>query len=142
MKLSSQQKKEIVKAITLAEKETSGEIRVHISYSNCTEELLPLAQKQFEKLKMHHTKDRNGILLYINPKVKKFALYGDEGIHLKLGQDYWNSLKDQMRDEIKNIDLTTGICHAIEELGKQLRSHFPYSHHDKNELHNDVSESD
>ncbi len=143
MKLTSSQKKQIVAAIEKAEKKTSGEIRVHLSYLKIDASPLLEAQKEFVKLKMHETKDRNGILIYINPQARKFALFGDEGIHSKLGQAYWDQLKETLRDNIHHDDLTTGIIKAVMELGSQLALHFPYSHsEDKNELQNDISESE
>lgn len=142
MKLSTQEKNQIMKAIEAAEHKTSGEIRVHLSYSKKEESPLNQAQIKFNQLEMQKTKDRNGILLYINPKVKKFALYGDQGIHEKLGQEYWNSLKDSLKLKIREKDLTTGIIHAIEELGVQLKNHFPFSENDQNELINELTESD
>ncbi len=141
MKLTSAQKKKIVQAIENAEHQTSGEIRVHFSYSKSDENPLFQAQKQFEKLKMHLTKDRNGILIYINPNARKFALYGDEGIHLKLGQDYWDQLKNSLKKNIQEKDLIHGIENAVLDLGVQLKAHFPHAEKDKNELKNDVSES-
>ena len=141
MKLTSKEKKLIVKAIEAAEHLTSGEIRVHLSYSKSEENPLLQAQTQFEKLKMHLTKNRNGVLLYINPNARKFALFGDDGIHAKVGQQYWNTLKDKLKTKIQEKDLTSGIVHAVEELGIQLKVHFPHSDSDQNRLNNEVSES-
>ena len=141
MKLTSKEKKLIVKSIIEAEHLTSGEIRVHLSYSKSDESPLLQAQNQFEKLKMHLTKNRNGVLLYVNPRVRKFALYGDIGIHEKVGQAYWNALKDALQSKIREKDLTSGITHAVEELGKQLKTYFPHTDHDQNQLSNDVTES-
>jgi uncharacterized membrane protein len=142
MKLSSLQKKQIVTAIRHAENKTSGEIRVHLSYSKNEEVSVSHAQAQFEKLKMHLTKDRNGILLYINPVMRKFALYGDVGIHTKLSPDYWENLKNSLRTKIQETNLVSGIMLAVEELGHQLKDHFPFEKQDQNELKDDVSESE
>lgn len=134
----------IVSAIREAELQTSGEIRVHLSFSPIHhEDMLPLAQKEFQKLKMHLTRERNGVLLYINPKIRKFALFGDQGIHEKVGQDYWDQLKNELRNKIRDTDLTTGIISAVHEIGMKLKLHFPYDHrNDQDELKNDLSESD
>ena len=140
-RLNSKEKKLIVHAIGDAEHQTSGEIRVHLSYSGAEKELLPIAQKQFEKLKMNLTKERNGILLYINPKVRKFAVFGDIGIHEKVGQIFWEELKDQIQKNIQEKDLTSGIVHAVTKLGMQLKTYFPCIDQNKNELQNDISES-
>lgn len=142
MKLNSNEKKMIIQAIEKAERETSGEIRVHLSYSLHEAEPLQQAQIQFQKLNMHQTTKRNGILLYINPRARKFAVFGDQGINEKLGQHYWEELKDKLKQDILSQGLTSAIVNAVQELGKQLKTHFPFMKNDKNELKNDLSESD
>ena len=84
-------KDEIVSAINNAEKITSGEIRVHIQ-SKCKEDVLSEAKKVFHRLKMHKTKERNGVLIFIALKSKRFAILGDSGIHEKVENDFWNEV--------------------------------------------------
>lgn len=141
-RLSSKEKKLITDAIQAAENQTSGEIRVHLSYSKCDEQPLQSAKEKFEKLKMHLTEQRNGMLLYINPRAKKFALFGDTGIHEKVGQDFWNQLKQKLSQNIKQKDLVYGITLAVTEMGQQLKTHYPSTLNDQNELSNDISESE
>ncbi|NOX88964.1 MAG: TPM domain-containing protein, partial [Calditrichaeota bacterium] len=69
---TDEQKKQIVDAIKEAEKETSGEIRLHIE-SKCKGDPLERAIKVFQKLKMHKTALRNGTLIYLALNNKKFA---------------------------------------------------------------------
>jgi uncharacterized membrane protein len=142
MKLTSHDKKLIVQAITEAEQKTTGEIRVHVTYSAHDETPLDQAKKVFHSLKMNETQARNGVLIYFNPKARKFALYGDQGIHEKLGQKYWEELVQKVRSTIHEKSLIDGILGSVQELGNQLATHFPGSHDDQNELHNDVSESE
>ena len=141
MKLSSKQKKLIVAAIETAEQQTNGEIRVHLSYAKNETDVINGAKNQFVKLKMHETKEHNGMLLYVNPKAHKFALFGDEGIHQKVGQAFWDNLTQEVRSNIREKDLVHGIIHAVEKMGVSLKTHFPHSSEHKNELENDVSES-
>lgn len=142
MKLNTNEKNLIIQAIEKAERETSGEIRVHLSYSLHEPDPLLQAQIQFQKLNMHQTAKRNGILLYINPRARKFAVFGDQGINEKLGQHYWVELKDKLKLDILSQGLTSAIVNAVQELGKQLKTHFPFMLNDRNELKNDLSESD
>ena len=141
MKLSAQDKKIIIEAISKAEAKTTGEIRVHVTYHAKDDHPLDIAQSIFENLNMHQTRERNGVLIYFNPKARKFALYGDQGIHQKLGQTYWNELVQHVRLTIQEKDLLNGIMDAVNALGEKLATHFPGTHADTDELSNDISES-
>jgi uncharacterized membrane protein len=142
MKLSNLQKQHILDSIIQAEKETTGELRIHLSYAKEEGDLLKAAQNHFEKLKMHETHERNGMLLYLNPKLKKLSVFGDVGIHQKVGQDFWDQLIGDVRSAIREKDLTQGIIHAVQRMGHALKEHFPHRDGQTNELPNDVSESD
>lgn len=141
MKLSNNDKKTIMQAIQQAEKKTSGEIRVHVTYDGQDDQPLESARLIFLKLGMQSTRDRNGVLIYFNPKARKFALYGDEGIHQQLGQKYWDELVMHVRETIREKDLLAGILDAVHALGEQLEKHFPGSGHNPDELTNEVSET-
>jgi uncharacterized membrane protein len=133
-------KGKIVEAIEQAEMGTSGEIRVHLSHDPKETEILAHARACFEKLKMHETRERNAVLLYVNRKLRRFALYGDQGIHEKVGQEFWNSLARRISGHIRERDLTAGILHAVEEISRELQAHFPANSKSKNELPNEVTE--
>jgi uncharacterized membrane protein len=142
MKLSDEAKQKIVAAILAAEAETSGEIRVHLSYAKKEEHVMEHAQKQFAKLSMHETKHRNGMLLYLNPRLRKFAIFGDEGIHKAVGQKFWDHLAHEVRDSIREKDMVAGITHAVLKMGAELKTNFPHEAGGVAELSSDVSESD
>jgi uncharacterized membrane protein len=141
MKLTSSDKKVIMQEITKAEAKTTGEIRVHVTYQSKDDQPLEAAIAIFTKLNMHETRERNGVLVYFNPKARKFALYGDLGIYEKLGQTYWNDLVQHVRSTIHDKDLLTGIIDAVQALGEKLAIHFPGSKDDTNELKNDITET-
>ena len=131
-------KKEIVHAITLAEKMTSGEIRVHIQ-SRCKEDVFHDAKKVFHRLKMHKTKERNGVLIFIALKSKKFAILGDKEIHEQVGDAFWNETRDVMIEHFKKNQIKEGIVAGIMSVGEKLKIHFPKKSDDKNELPDTVS---
>jgi len=58
-------------AIKDAEKDTSGEIRVHIE-NYCKGDILDRAAQLFGILKMHKTEKRNGVLFYLQSLIKNF----------------------------------------------------------------------
>ncbi len=136
--ISSDHELRLLKAIELAELKTSGEIRVHIE-KTCKDDVIETAKKKFNQLNMHQTKDRNGILFYLAINSKSFAVWGDEGIHQKVTDDFWKSITDSAMYYFKQNDLISGIEKAIEMCGEKLKLHFPIEKNDKNELSNDIS---
>ena len=131
-------RKEIEKAISEAELETSGEIRVHIE-KYCKENIMDHAAFIFEKLAMHQTNERNAILFYVALEDHKFAILGDAGIHQKVGPEFWDKIKEEMLPFFKNEDLVSGLKFGIEKAGKELKRYFPYQSDDINELDNEVT---
>lgn len=135
---TADEQQRIVDAIKKAEKNTSGEVRVFIE-SKC-EYVDPVdrAKELFLSLKMQETKDRNAVLLYIAVDDRQLALFADEGIYQRLGQEYWDSqVKKILRAFTKN-DYSGGICLIVTEVGDALQSEFPYQSDDKNELPDEI----
>lgn len=128
----------IVDAIKTAEKNTSGEIRVHLE-SICWGDSMERAKKVFTKLKMHETKEQNGILIYIATENRKMVVIGDAGIHKKLGAEYWNRIVQELVSKFKEGHHAQGLAAAIIDCGNQLKHYFPYSNDDKNELNDSIS---
>ncbi|MBN2668594.1 MAG: TPM domain-containing protein [Bacteroidales bacterium] len=138
MKLSKEERKLIESAIAQAELNTSGEIRVHIADS-CKDDVLDCATYWFEKLKMHQTALRNGVLFYIARNDRKFAILGDAGINAKVEANFWKSISEQMEADFKNGRFAEGLKTGILSAGQQLKNYFPIQIDDINELSNEVS---
>lgn len=132
------EKQQILDAIANAEKESSGEIRVHIE-NNCKGEVLDCASHVFALLKMHKTELRNGVLFYLAVKSKKFAILGDIGINQKVPEDFWDKIKGEMHIAFQKGDFVGGLSNGIIKAGQQLKLHFPYQTNDKNELSDEIS---
>ena len=124
-------------AITAAEKQTSGEIRLFIE-DNCKEDVLDRAAFLFHELKMDATEERNGVLFYLAMKSQKFAILGDAGINSKVPKDFWEAIKAQMQSHFISGDFSKGLAVGINMAGEALRTYFPYQKDDKNELSNDI----
>ena len=135
---SKEQKERIIQQIKEAEKETSGEIRVHLE-SRCKDDVLNRAVTIFQKLKMHETQLRNGTLIYLAIKDKKFAIYGDKGINEAVPDNFWQDVKEKMRQLFVKEKFTEGIITGIEQVGQKLKIFFPYQQDDVNELPDDIS---
>lgn len=136
---STADREAIVNAIRSAEVSTSGEIQVHIE-SRCKGEVLDRAVRVFDTLKMHQTKDRNGVLFYLAVVDKRFAILGDKGINEVVPEDFWEKIKEHMTGLFKQGQFTQGLIDGINMAGEQLGAHFPYQgDSDINELPDDIS---
>ena len=138
---TEEDKLQITNAIRVAETNTSGEIRVHIENS-CREDVLDRAAYIFEKLEMHKTELRNGVLFYLALKDKKFAILGDGGINGKVPEDFWETTKDAIVSKLKEGLYAEGLASGIIMAGEQLKKHFPYQKDDVNELSDEISFGD
>lgn len=129
---------QITNAIRVAETNTSGEIRVHIE-TKCVGDVLDRAAYIFEKLEMHKTALRNGVLFYLAVEDRKFAILGDAGINQKVPENFWESTKEVVIGKLKEGKLSEGLSKGIVKAGEQLKTHFPYQKDDVNELSDDIS---
>lgn len=135
---SQKDQQQIVDAIINAENNTSAEIRVQVD-KYCKGDVVNQAKKHFEKLNMHKTILRNGVLFYLSIEDKKFAVLGDEGINKKVPENFWDNIRDLVITYFKKQEYTPGLVTGINMAGEQLKFHFPRLANDKNELHNDLS---
>ncbi len=131
-------KRRIETAITEAEKLTSGEIRLHIDRTS-KENVMDSAIEVFNKLGMHKTELRNGVLFYMSIVDKKFAVIGDKGINETVPANFWDTIYATTIKFFKEGEFVGGLCWAIMEAGKQLAEHFPIQEDDVNELTNEIS---
>ena len=135
---TASQQEAIQASIATAELNTSGEIRLHVD-GKCPGDPVAKAIKVFEKLKMHETELRNGVLIYVAIKDKKLAIVGDKGINEAVSDDFWDAIKNDLVFRFKEGKYTEGLVEGIHASGEQLKAHFPYQSDDTNELSNDIS---
>ncbi|MFW6290642.1 MAG: TPM domain-containing protein, partial [Mariniphaga sp.] len=135
---TEKEKLQIKNAIHAAEFNTSGEIRVHIE-KHCKEDVLDRAAYIFEKLEMHKTKLRNGVLFYLALEDHRFAILGDAGINQKVPDNFWEQIKEEMAAQFKEGNVTQGLINGITMAGEKLKQYFPWQKDDVNELSNDLS---
>jgi uncharacterized membrane protein len=125
-------------AIGEAELHTSGEIRLHLE-SFCFGNEIKAAQRVFTKLGMHKTQERNGVLIYIATISHRIAIIGDEGIHARLGLEFWEKLVEKLIQQFKAQKRAEALAEAIRECGRQLGKYFPRQDNDRDELQNNIS---
>ncbi len=137
--LSKEEEKTIISAIKEAELNTSGEVRVHIEPRCKADDPVTRAKEVFAELGMHETELRNGVIIYVATKDHKMAVWGDKGIHEKVGQAFWEDEIALMKKYFQADDYESGLRDAILMVGEKLKEFFPYQTDDVNELDDEIS---
>lgn len=136
--LTAQEEGEIIEAIRTAEKNTSGEIRVHLE-PHAEIDAFERAATVFDLLHMNNTKYSNGVLIYVAVEDRTLVILGDTGINEVVPADFWESTKDIIIEHFKDGNMKDGLVNGILKAGEQLKDHFPYEQGDTNELLNAIS---
>ncbi len=128
----------IEESIRQAERRTSGEIRVSVSRFFWGD-VRRVADGAFIRLGMAATRDRNAILFFIVPARRRFVVLGDDGIHAKVGQEFWERVTAAVSEHLRAGHFTLGLVRGIETVGEQLALHFPFDPvADADELSNEI----
>lgn len=128
----------IVNTIKAWERETSGEIKVHVE-NKCKGNPLGKAQIWFDKLKLNETRLKNGVLIYLAVKDQRFAVIGDSGIDDKVDKGFWNTVAFILQEHFKDELYVVGVKEAIKLVGQELKANFPEVENDKNEISDNIS---
>lgn len=138
--LTRAERRRIAEAIAVAESATTGEIHVHLAALPPPREILAQARWLFPRLGLDKTQARNGVLILISPEDKRFAIWGDEGIHAEAGQPLWEKAQALLSQGLAKSP-ADAIVAAVAAVGEALALHFPVDGPRRNELSDDVSES-
>ena len=136
--LTKEEESAIVEAIRVAEKNTSGEIRVHIE-ATTSMDAYDRAMEVFHELNMDATELQNGVLIYLAVNDKTFVICGDKGINDVVAPDFWDCTRDAMVSQFKLGNYKQGLIDGILNAGEQLKKYFPWQEGDTNELSNEIS---
>jgi len=121
-------------AIRSAERRTSGQIRVAVARFYFWGSVRRAADAAFARLRMNETRRRNGVLLFVAPRLHQFAVLGDAGIHERVSDAFWGQISEALRADFRGGDLTAGLLHAVDTIGDRLAEHFPPDPLGDNEL--------
>ena len=140
--LSRADKARIVAAIAEQEARTTGEIHVHVLARTGERDILTFAQRKFTELGVDKTAERNGVLILISRWERRYAIWGDEGLHQKVGDVLWARARDVMDSHFAKRQFAEGIEACVREIGAELARHFPrVKGPGSNRVANEVSES-
>jgi uncharacterized membrane protein len=136
--LTPSEEAQIIEAIRSAEKNTSGEIRVHLE-ARSQMDAFDRAAEVFDFLHMSNTKQSNGVLIYVAVEDRTLVIMGDRGINDVVAPNFWESTKDIIIAHFKQGKMAKGLEEGIAKAGQQLKKHFPYRKGDSNELTDEIS---
>jgi uncharacterized membrane protein len=125
------------------ESQTAGEIRVSMHSKKLTGKSAPdirsLAEEEFHRLNMQNTRDKTGILIYLNLHLRQFYILADAGINAKVEQKQWDLIRNEIQKAFIEGKYIDGILSGIERVGIILAEHFPIKSDDTNEISNEVA---
>jgi len=139
--LSKLDHERIVKAIRSAEAGTSSEIRIYVDRRDLEDDPVSAGQREFIRLGMDKTRERNAVLIYVAPRAQEFAVIGDEEVHRRCGAELWQQVADKMSEHFGQGQFSDAIIEAIGYLAGVLAQHFPRRWRNPNELPDDVIET-
>jgi uncharacterized membrane protein len=120
-------------AVKQAERRSSAEVKVVLA-RHCWGDVRAKAHRIFRDLGLDKTEQRNGVLLLFIVTNHEFLIYGDEGIHAKVGADFWNDVRDEMADAFRRDEFGAGIAHGVQRIGEKLAQYFPWQRDDVDEI--------
>ncbi len=133
----------LARAIAEAERHTSGEIRIHLERrlppAPADDPVQARARDVFHRLGLGRTRERNAVLIYLALEDRQLAVVGDQGVHARLGDAYWQRVRDLMVERLRQGRVREALVTAVETVGGALREHFPRRPDDQNELPDRVS---
>ncbi|MDZ7771945.1 MAG: TPM domain-containing protein [Balneolaceae bacterium] len=136
--LTDEQEQTVVRAIAQAEKQTSGEIRIHME-EHAPREPLERAARLFHELGMDQTEEQNGILIYVATEDHKVAVYAGKGVHRQVEDHFWNDVLQLILEHFREERHAEGLIAAVEKSAAKLAGMYPYARGDVNELTNKIS---
>jgi uncharacterized membrane protein len=123
----------LTEAVAAAERATAAEVKV-VLVRRCWGGIRRKAARVFRKLGLHKTEQRNCVMILLALAGREFLIFGDRGIHERVGQGFWNDVRDLMAERFGSDEFGIGLCEAVRRVGEKLAEHFPHQADDRNEI--------
>jgi uncharacterized membrane protein len=131
--LTPQEESLLVAAIRDEELRTSAEIRVCITYKFIWR-AERYAWQVFDRAGMRDTRQRNGALIVMMPRVKKVVVIGDSGFDAVVPEEYWKEAVAAIIRQMHDATPLDALREGVRRLGDMLAIHWPREEGDINEL--------
>ena len=139
--IPSEGQRRIADALTAAERNTTGEICVHVT-PRCRGNVMKRATRTFNRLHLYTTRRRNAVLIFVAYEDRKFAILGDTAINDVVPEGFWDAEVEELGRFLKAGRQVDGLCEIIAHIGERLSQYFPGERDDENELSNEVTFDD
>lgn len=123
--------------IAAAEKMTSAELCVVLTRSSWFG-IKNKARRLFRRYGLHETAQRNAVMILVDTRSRELLIYGDDGVHQRVGEMFWSDVRDAMLDELRAGRLADALATGIRLVGEKLAVLFPAAGDDRNEIAHDV----
>ena len=137
MFLSDGEQYRVTAKIAAAEKMTSAEIKL-VFIKRCRINIKRKAHKIFKKYNLHKPALRNCVLILVVTADQQFLVYGDQGIHERVGQHFWEDVEYAITTKFRDNKMGDGLSAGIHLIGQKLAHYFPSHIYDENEISNDM----
>ena len=127
----------VEEALGQAEASTSAELKVVIARHSWGD-IRVKAARLFEKYGLDQTELRNCAMILVVPANREYLIYGDNGIHEKVGQGFWTDVRDLMAQAFQEGRFGDGLRDAVLRTGVKLAEHFPIQDDDRNEISDEI----
>jgi len=127
----------VTTAVGEAERLSSAELKVVLA-RHCWGSLKAKARRLFKKLGLERTEQRNCVLILLVTANREFLIYGDEGIHAKVGQGFWDDVLGRMQEAFDRDEFGAGLAEGVRQIGEKLARYFPRQQNDIDEISNEI----
>ena len=110
--------------------------RAFLSSRIIEDEVYERALRAFRELSMDRTQDRTGILIMVSLMERRVQVLADSGINAIVRPGTWEGVVANVLEGVRQGDLSSGLCSAIEQCGNILSEPFPPRADDEDELPN------
>lgn len=136
--LTAEESAGVSQTVCEVESRTSAEVKLLI-VRHCWGDIHRKAASLFHKHGLDKTALRNAVMIMLVTTNREFLIYGDQGIHERVGEGYWVVVRDELIKGFKAGRVGSALCEAIRDIGRKLVEHFPASENDVNEIPDGVA---
>ena len=99
-----------------------------------------LAREQFFAQRLHLTRARTGVLIFVSVAEHYVEIIADEGINARVPPGTWDKAVADFVEQVRAGRVTDGFLSVVEVVGARLAEHFPRPLDDRDELPNESRE--
>jgi putative membrane protein len=95
-----------------------------------------LAREQFLEQRLHLTRARTGVLIFVSVAEHYVEIIADEGINALVPPGTWDKAVADFVEQVRARRIAEGFLAVVDVIGARLAEHFPRAADDRDELPN------